>query len=153
MVKLFKTSAELNYHLSDESDPYAPMLSWFLQFINISDEFLAEDPADIPRRSDGKVGITYKYRTNQLDITKDTFKEAIANKKYIKNECWINALYEIYGDSLLRTNKQQRYVITRAKILEIIGKTEDNIQEGITWKEILPFSSSMISKSEFLINT
>jgi hypothetical protein len=95
-----------------------------------SDDFLAEDPADIPRRSDGKVGITYKYRTNQLDITKDTFKEAIANKKYIKNECWINALYEIYGDSLLRTNKQQRYVITRAKILEIIGKTEDNIQEG-----------------------
>jgi len=45
---------------------------------------LAEDPADIPRRSDGKVGITYKYRTNQLDITKDTFKEAIANNRYIK---------------------------------------------------------------------
>ena len=57
----------------------------------------------------------------------------------LKNECWINALYEIYGDSLLRTNKQQRYVITRAKILEIIGKTEENVKEGITWKEILPF--------------
>ena len=133
MFNLFKTSPELAYRLAAESGE-APTAFLILTAHKDSDEFLAEDPADIPRRSDGKVGITYKYRTNQLDITKDTFKEAIANNRYIKNECWINALYEIYGDSLLRTNKQQRYVITRAKILEIIGKTEDNIKEGITWK-------------------
>ena len=65
-------------------DHTSQMPSWFLQFINIQMICLAEDPADIPRRSDGKVGITYKYRTNQLDITKDTFKEAIANNRYIK---------------------------------------------------------------------
>jgi hypothetical protein len=98
------------------------------------------DPANIPKRTDGKVAITYKYKTNKIDMTKDTFKEAISKHNYIKDECWINALYEVYGETLLRTNKQQRYVITRAKILETIGRTEENIKNGLTWRDIEPFS-------------
>jgi hypothetical protein len=97
------------------------------------------DPANIPKRSEGKVAITYKYKTNRIDMTKETFKEAIAKNNYIKDECWINALYEVYGTTLLSSNKQQRYVITRAKILETIGRTEENIKNGLTWRDIEPF--------------
>ena len=106
------------------------------------------DPVEIPKKSDGKVAITFKYKTNKIDMTKETFKEAIAKQNYIKDECWINALYEVYGTTLLSSNKQQRYVITRAKILETIGRTEENIKNGLTWKDIEPFSLNTTSKPE-----
>ena len=46
----------------------------------------AEDPAKVPKRGDGKEAINYKYRTNRIDLTKDTFAEAIKHKNYKKDE-------------------------------------------------------------------
>jgi hypothetical protein len=37
----------------------------------------------------------------QLRIAKDTFAEAVRNERYLKNECFINSLYDFYGDKLL----------------------------------------------------
>jgi hypothetical protein len=67
-----------------------------------------------------------------------TFKEAIKRQPLQRNECWINSLYDFYGDKLLNPEKK-RCLITRASILETIGKTEENIQNGISHRDILPF--------------
>ena len=91
-------------------------------------------------RCDQKQSIYNRYvSTTVLDITKDTLQEAI-NKynNHIKNECWINTLYDFYKDSLLSPDKK-RSVIIREIILQIIGKTEDNIKEGLTVMDMQPF--------------
>ena len=89
-------------------------------------------------RDTSNIGAYYRFTTTTLDLTKDTLKEAIENKQYVKNECFINSLYDFYGDSLLKT-KSQRYMINRAKIFKIIGKTEDDIKEGLSINDVLPF--------------
>ena len=81
----------------------------------------------------------YYYISTELDLSQKTFKDSIATKKhYMENECWINALYDFYGDNLLSQDKK-RNVITRDIILETLGRTEDNIKEGLSISEILPF--------------
>ena len=67
-----------------------------------------------------------------------TFKEAIANNCYQKGECFLNNIYDCYRDNLWRTDKT-RNVITRANILQTIRKTEENVKEGISIKDVLPF--------------
>ena len=62
--------------------------------------------------------LLYQYRIRS--VTK-TFKDLIEKKHYIKNECWINILYDFYGDNLLSQEKK-RNLITREIILEILGK-------------------------------
>jgi len=78
------------------------------------------------------------YINTEFDLTTDTFTEAIDNDNYVVNECWLNTLYDFYKDTLLSTTKQ-RNVITRQKILEIIDRTEDNIKEGLTFEDVIPF--------------
>ena len=80
------------------------------------------NPAKIAKKTGDKTGVCYRYRSNPLDLTKDTFKAAISNDKYKTDECWINTIYDFYHDSLLNPNKNKRYVITGAIILEVIGK-------------------------------
>ncbi len=98
------------------------------------------DPAEQPMATAGdKVTITYRYCSNVLDLTKDTFAEAIKNERYVKNECFINSLYDFYGDRLLDPRRAQRYRISREDILKLLGKTEESVKEGLTIKEVLPF--------------
>ncbi len=54
------------------------------------------------------------------------------------SECWINTLYDNYEQTLLRSDKQKN-LITRETILEVLGRTEEDIKDGLTIKEILPF--------------
>ena len=105
-------------------ESYTPVAILILKVSNNS-HIEAVDPATIPKRAaDEKVAINYKYRTNPIDLSKDTFKEAIRIDKYNSHECWINALFDFYGDTLFRTDNQQIYVITREKILDVINKNE-----------------------------
>ena len=91
------------------------------------------DPADAAMTAAGEhVTINYRYCSNTMDMSKDTFAEAIKNKRYVTHECWINALYDCYGKKLLDPSKNQRYRITREDILNILGRTEENIKEGLT---------------------
>ena len=82
--------------------------------------------------------IQYRYASNQLDVAQDTMEKAKKNDKYVKNECWINSIYDCYHDTLLRTDKK-RNMITRATILEVLGRTEDNVRQGLTVDDVLPF--------------
>ena len=65
-------------------------------------------------------------------------EKAMKNDKYIKNECWINSIYDCYHDTLLRTDKK-RNMITRETILEVLDRTEDNIKQELTVDHVLPF--------------
>ena len=60
------------------------------------------------------------------------------NKRYVQNECWLNSIYDFYHDSLLRTDKKKD-MVTRETILQVLDRTEDNIKQGLTIDDILPF--------------
>ena len=66
-----------------------------------------------------------------------TFKEAIENKNYTKNECWINTIYDFYKDTLL-SDKRRKH-ISRETILNDIGMTEETIKQGISVNKIVLF--------------
>ena len=88
---------------------------------------------------DGEVSmLNHRYVTNRLDISRCTFKEAMTRENYIKNECWINAIYEFYGDNLLRADKTKSRV-TRKDVIQILGRTEESIKRGLTCEEVTPF--------------
>jgi len=67
----------------------------------------------------------------------DTFKEAIENNNYTKNECWLNSISDFYGDNLL-SDKRRKH-ITRETILNDIGMTEETIKNGISLNKIVVF--------------
>ena len=99
---------------------------------------VAANPAHAPMLSGEKIAVHYKYCSTTLDLTRDTFREAIQKEHYVRNECWINAIYEHYGETLLNPNKK-RNRIDRQTILADIGMSEESIKDGITIKQILPF--------------
>ncbi|MFM7986005.1 MAG: hypothetical protein ACKPKO_42495, partial [Candidatus Fonsibacter sp.] len=97
------------------------------------------DPEETPKRASGdKVAIQFKYCSHQLDLSKRTFREALLKGNHHVSECWINTLYDNYEETLLRPDKQNN-LITREAILEVVGRTEENIKGVFTIKEVLPF--------------
>ena len=97
------------------------------------------DPLEGPKRDGGnKVAIQYRYCSTTLDETQETFHEALRKANHRENECWINTLYDFYADSLMRASKA-KCKIQRQDVLDVLGKTEENIKEGLTIQEILPF--------------
>ena len=55
------------------------------------------------------------------------------------NECWINTLLDLYTDTLFLPSKQERFRLTREKLLCIIKKTEEDIEKGLTTQDMEPF--------------
>ena len=99
----------------------------------------AIDPVETKKRSAGqKVAISFKYCSYQMDLSKATFREALRNTSHNSSECWINTLYDNFKDKLLRQDKTKN-LVTREKILSILGKNETDIKDGLTIHEILPF--------------
>ena len=95
-------------------------------------------PLRVAHRSGEKLMIQYMYCSNQLDLTKSTFREAMIQERYVKHECFLNAIYDTYRDSLLSPSKK-RYVITRQILLDLLQRTEETIKEGLTVEDVLPF--------------
>ena len=97
-----------------------------------------EDPKQAKKKSGKKLTVAYRYCSNTLDLSQDTFEKAMALKNYRRGECWFNAIWDFYGTTLLRQDKQ-RNKVTRETILRVIGQTEESIKQGLTIGEILPF--------------
>jgi hypothetical protein len=94
----------------------------------------------MPKRAGHKSNICYKYCSTPLDLTRDTFRQALENKNYKRNECWLNTIYDHYHDSLLNPNRSQRICSYKRKDFRyIISRTEENIQDGLTIDDVLPF--------------
>ena len=64
----------------------------------------------------------------------------------------MNTLYDFNGDTLLSPDKTHIYVITRAKLLNIINKTEENIKDVLSIEEVLPILYNSEYQSEYMIN-
>ena len=103
-------------------------------------EELAEvrGPRITRKRSGDKVAIAFKYCSYQIDTTKKSFKDALRKGEHRASECWINTIYDNFQDKLLRPDKTKN-VITRETILEVLGRTEADIQDGLSIEEVLPF--------------
>ena len=85
------------------------------------------------------IPMTKKNLFKLIDYTNDKSRALIQRKhNYVENECWINTLYDVYGDNLLSSTKK-RNAVTREIILQIINKTEDDIKNGLSVHDILPF--------------
>jgi hypothetical protein len=90
------------------------------------------DPVETKKRSAGeKVAIAFKYASYMIDATKPSFKEALRNSSHTESECWINTLYDNFKDKLLRPDKTKN-LITRETILDVLGRTEADIKDGLT---------------------
>ena len=111
--------------------------------IDYPDEAEAEQyiPKQNLSRDTTKSSCYYQYINTELDLTADTLHAALVNKAYTENECWINTLYDNYKDTLLSLKK--RKVITRESILQILNKTEDDIKNGLSINDVIPFSRSL----------
>ena len=101
----------------------------------------ASNPRQARQRAAGdKFAIEYRYCSTQLDLTKQTVREALRKSNYNEHECFLNAIVELYSceKGLLDPEKTQN-IITREMILELLGRTEEDIKEGLTIDEVLPF--------------
>ena len=96
------------------------------------------DPKRIKNKCGDKIAAYYRYTTTELDLTASTFKDAIAKTHYVRDECFLNSIYDFYKDNLLSATKQ-RNVITREVLLTTIGKTEDEVKQGLSIEDVLPF--------------
>ena len=135
---ILANDADMNQYIKLTKEGY--IVGILILNYKIQDKPVEEyNPKTTRLRNATKQSINYKYVHTELDLTKDNFKDAIENNNYIKDECWINTLYDIYKDNLLSPYKHQRYRITREVILSTINKTEENIKDGLTIDDILPF--------------
>ena len=96
------------------------------------------DPKETRKRASGdKVAIQFKYCSTQLDLSKRTFREALRKSSHHVSEPCINTVYDNYEQTLLRTEKK-RNLITRETILDVLGRTEEDIKDGLSIEEVLP---------------
>ena len=108
-------------------------------------DFIDDDPyehvTELLQEGD-KQSFYSTYLETNLQFDKEILEEAIKNDNYIKSECWINALYETYGDTILRKKRQNN--ITREMILEAIGKTEKILKKECQLTIYYRFSKNSI---------
>jgi len=65
------------------------------------------EPKNSKNKDTDKISSYYRYMTTSLDLSADTFKEAINQLNYTKDECFINSIYDFYYDNLLRPDKKE----------------------------------------------
>ena len=80
------------------------------------------NPRERNLRNADNIGIYHRYIQTELDTDYTTFEEAIKVKHYTKNECWINALNDFYG------NEPRMKKMTRENVLRLIDKTDEDFK-------------------------
>ena len=81
-----------------------------------------------------KISMYNAYITTAINLPSETLREALENKAHRVNECWLNAILDHYSHSLLAQKKNNR-----ENILDIINKTEDDVKNGLSVTEMMPF--------------
>ena len=138
MIKIFSSKNLVFQDLMDSTGQTYLAGMLLMKVAKVDTDTLNFEPKKQRNKDTSKVGAYYMYSCTPMDLTKNTFKEAIQNMNYTKDECFINTLYDFYRDNLLNPDKT-RNVITRDDILKTINKTEDNVKDGISIEDIVPF--------------
>jgi hypothetical protein len=110
-----------------------------LSVVEISNNEQTYDPLETNLKDVSKLSIANQYIETTLDITKDSFFEAmqLGYAKHHNNECIINAFIDHYEYTLMKDNK--RKIITREKIIIMMGNTEkDFIKYGASIRDLEP---------------
>jgi hypothetical protein len=110
-----------------------------ISVVELSNDGKVYEPLEANLKDVSTLSIANKYIETVLDTSKDTFYEAI-QLDYLKhhaNECIINAFIDHYEYTLMKDNK--RNILTREKIIMMMGKTEKNfIKHGASIKDLEP---------------
>jgi hypothetical protein len=85
----------------DYGDSYVSGILLLHYKLNQAKKFKPANPKRTTKKTTENIAIKYAYISNELDLSKNTFKEAIEKKHYLKNQCWINTLMDVYEDNLL----------------------------------------------------
>jgi hypothetical protein len=109
-----------------------------VSYETIGDTDKEYNPLDADLMDASNVSCNFNYMETNVDLDKKTFMESIKNKKYRDSECWINSITDFYGETLMNTDRK-RNVLTRAKLLTILNKTEGTVKLGISVNDVLPF--------------
>ena len=109
-----------------------------LSYESLVDDGFVHDPMDKPLKDASNISCNFRYMHTPIDLNTQTFFEAIRNKRYKQNECWINSITDFYGDTLMNTYRK-RNILTREKLLTFFNKTEDTVKDGLSVNEVLPF--------------
>ena len=109
-------------------------------------------------RETKNVSIYNYYHDTWIDPEGETVREAIENKTYNENECWINALLETYKDTELTRQKRGSLAktLSRKKILELLDRTEENIHKGASikaMKSVFEYFSIPVKLYDTWLNT
>ena len=93
-----------------------------LSAVEISNDESLYNPLEANLKDVSKISIANKYIETTLDISKESFYEAIqlGYSKHHDNECIINAFIDHYEYTLMSDNK--RNTLTREKIIMMMGK-------------------------------
>jgi len=124
-------------HLMDVKGNSYLKAIYLMNLSNSDTKGRAFEPKKAKNRDGHKMSCYYMYISTELDLSATTFKEAIEKQNYRSNECFLNSIYDHYHDSLLKDN--HRNAITRQTLLDIIGKTEDQVKEGLSIEDVMPF--------------
>ena len=109
-------------------------------------------------RETKNVSIYNNFHETWIDPEEETVREAIQNKTYNENECWINALLETYKDTELTRQKRGSLAktLSRKKILELLDRTEENIHKGASikaMKSVFEYFSIPVKLYDTWLNT
>ena len=61
-------------------------------------------PKRVKNKDTEKLAAYYRYTTTEMDLDATTLKDAISKGNYQKYECFINHIYDFYGDNLMRAD-------------------------------------------------
>ena len=120
--KLLKAHNVVVAHLMDSTgDSYLAGL-YMMKITDTESTKTAFEQKRAKNKDTEKLAAFFRFTTTEIDHESSTFKQAISNQKYAKDECFMNSIYDFYHDNLLKADGKPN-AITRESILKTIGKT------------------------------
>jgi hypothetical protein len=90
--------------------------------------------------ADQKLTVTYRYCSNVPGHRQGTPSPRPSRRTTTEStSSFLNAIVRLLQGHPALPHRSDRYRVTRAHILELLDKTEDNIKEGLRISEVVPF--------------
>ena len=112
---------------------------YIMSVVEFSNEEQAYEPHEANLKAVSNLTIANKYIETTLATSRDTFYEAIqlGYVKHHSNVCMFIAFIDHYAHTRMNYNK--RNILTREKIIMMMGNTENNfMKEGAAMKDLEP---------------
>jgi hypothetical protein len=80
----------------------------FLEAIYLTNMFDSDtkgkafEPKAAKNRDTEKISAVFHFTTTELDLEASTFKEAMKNQNYVRDECFLNSIYDFLSGQLVK---------------------------------------------------